>query len=212
MLTWGGESSVGCDTIRVRKRLTGLGHHEDVVAATEGIREEGDGAEEDIRVAALGLLSRGTVEVPLLELVNGRDGAVKGLRKIGGQELEPPDGCSMAFDSSVRGSRLPARLSAPTLPAPPPSSREPSTTLPPGDRDERVIPGRNRPRPIGSGDSPQHTPFAIHSDPGSASEGILTVVLQRSPPWASIQTYSVNGGADSVSGCLAGCRTAPGRR
>ena len=48
--------------------VVALGEHEDVVAATEGVLEDGRRAEVDIRVMARGLVRGGTVEVPDTEL------------------------------------------------------------------------------------------------------------------------------------------------
>jgi hypothetical protein len=58
---------------------TGLAHNKDVVTTAEGIGEEGSGAKEDVRVGTLSLTGRGTVEVPLLEVIDGLDGTGKGL-------------------------------------------------------------------------------------------------------------------------------------
>ncbi|KAI3479577.1 hypothetical protein L1887_58390 [Cichorium endivia] len=58
--------------------VVALGENNDVVTATEGVGVVGGGAEVDIRVAAGGLVGGGAVKVPLLEVLERLDGAVKG--------------------------------------------------------------------------------------------------------------------------------------
>lgn len=55
-----------------------LGKNDDVVTTTEGVGVVGGGAEVDIRVTTGGLVGGGTVEVPLLQVLDGLDGAVEG--------------------------------------------------------------------------------------------------------------------------------------
>lgn len=59
-------------------RHPGLGKHEDVVTATEGIGEGSDRSEVDVRVVPWGLGSRRAVKVPLLEGLDGFFGLVDG--------------------------------------------------------------------------------------------------------------------------------------
>jgi hypothetical protein len=54
-------------------RVPGLAQDEDVVTLAEGVGEDGDRANVDIRVVTGGLASGGTVEVPLGELINRLD-------------------------------------------------------------------------------------------------------------------------------------------
>lgn len=55
-------------------RVPGLAEDEDVVTQTEGIGEDGDGAQVDIGVVTGGLTCRRAVEVPFGELIDGLDG------------------------------------------------------------------------------------------------------------------------------------------
>ena len=65
--------------------VVALGENEDVVAATEGVLEDGGRAEVDIRVIAGGLVGGGTIEVPDAEGANVRDLLVDGLETELGQ-------------------------------------------------------------------------------------------------------------------------------
>lgn len=60
--------------------VPGLAEDEDVVTLAEGVGEDSARAEVDIGVVTGGLAGRGTVEVPLGELVNALDGLGEGLR------------------------------------------------------------------------------------------------------------------------------------
>ncbi|RUP44708.1 hypothetical protein BC936DRAFT_149102 [Jimgerdemannia flammicorona] len=60
--------------------VVSLAEDEDVVALAEGVGEDGDGLEEDVRVVAGGLLGRGAVEVPLGKIGGGRGLGAQGLR------------------------------------------------------------------------------------------------------------------------------------
>lgn len=53
--------------------VVGLGHDQDVVTTTEGVLENGSGAEVDIGVVAGGLVRRRAIEVPLTEVGNAGD-------------------------------------------------------------------------------------------------------------------------------------------
>lgn len=59
--------------------IPGLAENEDVVTLAEGVGEDGDGAKVDIGVVTGGLAGGGTVEVPLGELLNRRNGLGEGL-------------------------------------------------------------------------------------------------------------------------------------
>lgn len=59
-------------------RHPGLGEHEDVVTATEGVGEGSDRSEVDVRVVPWSLSSRRAVKVPLLEGLDGFFGLVNG--------------------------------------------------------------------------------------------------------------------------------------
>lgn len=58
--------------------VVALGKNDDVVTTTERVGVVGSGTEVDIRVTAGGLVGGGTVEVPLLEILERLDGAVEG--------------------------------------------------------------------------------------------------------------------------------------
>ena len=60
--------------------VVALGEDEDVVAAAEGILEDGGGAEVDIGVVARSLVGGGTVEVPDAEGTDIGDLLVDGLK------------------------------------------------------------------------------------------------------------------------------------
>ena len=60
--------------------VVALGEDEDVVAAAEGILEDGGGAEVDIGVVARSLVGGGTVEVPDTEGTDIGDLLVDGLK------------------------------------------------------------------------------------------------------------------------------------
>lgn len=59
-------------------RHPGLGEHEDVVTATEGVGEGSDRSEVDVGVVSWSLSSRRAVKVPLLEGLDGFFGLVNG--------------------------------------------------------------------------------------------------------------------------------------
>lgn len=61
-------------------RIPGLTEDEDVLTETEGIREDGSGAEIDVGVVAGGLASGGAVEVPFGEFIGGFDRLGEGLK------------------------------------------------------------------------------------------------------------------------------------
>jgi hypothetical protein len=56
-----------------------LGEDEDVIAATEGVLEDGGGAQVDVGVISRSLVGGGTVKVPDTELANVRDLLAHGL-------------------------------------------------------------------------------------------------------------------------------------
>lgn len=60
--------------------IPGLAEDEDVVTLAEGVGEDRAGTEVDIGVVTGGLTGRGTVEVPLGELINALDGLGEGLQ------------------------------------------------------------------------------------------------------------------------------------
>jgi hypothetical protein len=68
-----------CDQVGWEGKRTSLGKDDDVVSTTERIGEVGSGAEEDIRVASLGLASRRSIKVPFLQILERLDGFRKGL-------------------------------------------------------------------------------------------------------------------------------------
>ena len=61
--------------------VVGLAKDEDVVTATEGVLEDGGGAEVDVRVVARGLVGRGTVEIPDAKLADIGDLLANGLER-----------------------------------------------------------------------------------------------------------------------------------
>lgn len=61
--------------------VPGFAEDEDVVTETEGVGEDGNGAQVDIGVIAGGLARRGTVEVPFGELIDRLDGLGEGLSR-----------------------------------------------------------------------------------------------------------------------------------
>ena len=65
--------------------VVALSEDEDVVAAAEGVLEDGGRAEVDIRVIAGGLVGGGTIEVPDAEGANVRNLLVDGLEAELGQ-------------------------------------------------------------------------------------------------------------------------------
>lgn len=60
--------------------VVGLGENEDVIAATEGVLEDGGRAEVDIGVVTRGLVGRGTIKVPNAELADVGDFLGNGLK------------------------------------------------------------------------------------------------------------------------------------
>lgn len=65
---------------REGRKRTSLGKDDDVLSTTEGIGEVGGGAEEDIRVATLGLTSRRSIKVPLFQVLERLDGLGESLQ------------------------------------------------------------------------------------------------------------------------------------
>jgi hypothetical protein len=55
------------------------GRQRSALSAAEGVAEDGAWPEEDVRVCAAGLIGRGAVKVPLLEVVQALDGTVNSL-------------------------------------------------------------------------------------------------------------------------------------
>jgi hypothetical protein len=123
-----------------QRMLTGLGENDDVVSATERIREVGSGSEEDIRVATFSLTGRGSIEVPFLQIVERLDGFGESLQRLEASE-----------SADAKGKRF----------------------------------HRYESEKSGGGAA-----FSWNSRLGSEGRrnGKLTVVLQRRPPSASIQT------------------------
>lgn len=56
--------------VRGAVAVVGLCENQDVVAATEGVLEDGGGTEVDIRVVSRGLIGGRTIEVPDAKLAN----------------------------------------------------------------------------------------------------------------------------------------------
>lgn len=69
----GGHQAVGLmavvELVGAAIGVPGLAEDEDVVAAAEGVREDSDRADVDIRVVTGGLAGRGAIEVPLWQLI-----------------------------------------------------------------------------------------------------------------------------------------------
>jgi hypothetical protein len=59
--------------------IPGLAEDEDVVTLAEGVGVESNGAKVDIGVVTGGLVGGGTIEVPLGELIDTRDGLEQSL-------------------------------------------------------------------------------------------------------------------------------------
>jgi hypothetical protein len=68
--------------------IPGLTENEDVVTKAEGVRVDGNGTEVHIGVVTGSLAGRGTIEVPLRELINGLDGLGESLL-AGEKEVSP---------------------------------------------------------------------------------------------------------------------------
>jgi len=71
---FGEVSEVGVSGDQVLELLVlpdpGLAHDKDVVTASKGISEHGNGLEDDLRVLGLSLVAAGTVKVPLGKVLN----------------------------------------------------------------------------------------------------------------------------------------------
>lgn len=191
--------SVRSPTSHGARQRTGLGDDKDVVATTERIREVGGRAEEDVRVAAGGLAGRRAVKVPLLQLSDARDGAIESLQeetgvKVGSVQCSSArQGCRLSGDCACRvPRRRPRRRPHAVGPHHPARLRACTTTNKAREVGRSKPPGAGCGCPIRARDMPRSAPAA--GVKATKVRWLLTVVLQRSPPSASIQTYSAHGG------------------